>query len=169
MHRTMTSAARAYVCGCVAYMCLAQTPQAAGFRTDNSRNAFVVVAPYYGAALRRQCMTGHRTPAVSRHTMSSSKPDVQDAASQPWNEHVSPIKETPQTGCGARRRFKPGDVMRVRPSADNCWHENRVTMQRESTFIHALMVTFPFVVRLPPCFCISFLRARVRALLMHAV
>ena len=43
----------------------------------------------------------------------------------------------------ARRQCAPGEVFRVRPARDNSWHETRATTRRTSSFIYALMYSWP--------------------------
>jgi hypothetical protein len=76
-----------------------------------------------------------------RLSFGSEEPEFQDAAC-PRSDSASPARGRHTWGsgkAGARR----GEVLRVKPAADNGWHETRKVVARESTFVHALMYKWP--------------------------
>jgi len=116
---------------CVA--CLVQAPPAVSFLLA-SRCSFVCPSRSAPAVSSRMALeTGHDgQEAAARWSLPADGEDK-----EVWTRDVRAV------GGGARRRFKAGEVVQVRPSVDNKWHENRAMLERESTFIHALMYQWP--------------------------
>lgn len=76
-----------------------------------------------------------------RMSFGPEDPEVQDAASPRSHSTGGQLWGSGKTNAG--RSCQIGNVVRVKPAADNGWHKTRKVLAQESTFVHALMYRWP--------------------------
>ena len=97
-----------------------------------------------GAAAAQPSARSCKTWSVIRElrmSFGSEEPGFQDAEC-PRSDTASPARGRHAWGSG-KTGARRGEVLRVKPAADNSWHETRKVVARESTFVHALMYKWP--------------------------